>query len=156
MINRIIDFSVEHKLAVIVLSIAACIGGWWAMVTLPLDATPDLSDTQVIVYSRWDRPVLGAVQNHRVPFERAGAFAGRRHNPAWPRCHGPGVDLSVCAGGYLGQAQQRRSALVSGVEPALLPAFGARSGGGCAHRRLRAPIPGESRSEPSARVWHPG
>jgi len=55
MINRIIDFSVEHKLAVIVLSIAACIGGWWAMVTLPLDATPDLSDTQVIVYSRWDR-----------------------------------------------------------------------------------------------------
>lgn len=55
MINRIIDFSVEHKLAVIVLTIAACIGGWWAMVTLPLDATPDLSDTQVIVFSRWDR-----------------------------------------------------------------------------------------------------
>ena len=25
------------------------------MVTVPLDATPDLSDTQVIVYSRWDR-----------------------------------------------------------------------------------------------------
>ena len=55
MINRIIDFSVEHKLAVIVLTVAACIGGWWAMVTLPLDATPDLSDTQVIVFSRWDR-----------------------------------------------------------------------------------------------------
>jgi Cu(I)/Ag(I) efflux system membrane protein CusA/SilA len=55
MINRIIDFSVEHKLAVIVLAVAACIAGWWAMVTLPLDATPDLSDTQVIVLSRWDR-----------------------------------------------------------------------------------------------------
>ena len=55
MINRIIDFSVEHKLAVIVLTVAACIAGWWAMVTLPLDATPDLSDTQVIIYSRWDR-----------------------------------------------------------------------------------------------------
>ena len=55
MINRIIDFSVEHKLAVIVLTVAACIAGWWAMVTLPLDATPDLSDTQVIVFSRWDR-----------------------------------------------------------------------------------------------------
>jgi Cu(I)/Ag(I) efflux system membrane protein CusA/SilA len=25
------------------------------MVTLPLDATPDPSDTQVIVYSHWDR-----------------------------------------------------------------------------------------------------
>ena len=55
MINRIIDFSVEHKLAVLSLIAVACIAGWWAMVTLPLDATPDLSDTQVIVYSRWDR-----------------------------------------------------------------------------------------------------
>ena len=55
MINRIIDFSVEHKLAVLAIIAVACIGGWWAMVTLPLDATPDLSDTQVIVFSRWDR-----------------------------------------------------------------------------------------------------
>jgi Cu(I)/Ag(I) efflux system membrane protein CusA/SilA len=55
MINRIIDFSVEHKLAVLAVIAMASIGGWWAMVTLPLDATPDLSDTQVIVFSRWDR-----------------------------------------------------------------------------------------------------
>jgi Cu(I)/Ag(I) efflux system membrane protein CusA/SilA len=55
MINRIIDFSVRHKLAVIAIVAAACVGGWWAMVTLPLDATPDLSDTQVIILSRWDR-----------------------------------------------------------------------------------------------------
>ena len=27
----------------------------WTMRTIPLDALPDLSDTQVIVYSRWDR-----------------------------------------------------------------------------------------------------
>jgi Cu(I)/Ag(I) efflux system membrane protein CusA/SilA len=55
MINRVIDFSVEHKLAVLATILIACIGGWWAMVTLPLDAIPDLSDTQVIIYSRWDR-----------------------------------------------------------------------------------------------------
>src|SRR5271157_5594882 len=55
MINRIIDFSVAHKLAVIVLTAAACVAGRRAMVTVPLDATPDLSDTQVIVFSRWDR-----------------------------------------------------------------------------------------------------
>jgi len=55
MINRIIDFSVEHKLAVLTLIGVACIAGWWAMVTMPLDATPDLSDTQVIIYSHWDR-----------------------------------------------------------------------------------------------------
>jgi len=55
MINWIIDFAVQHKLPVIVFTIAACIAGWWAMATLPLDATPDLSDTQVIIFSRWDR-----------------------------------------------------------------------------------------------------
>ena len=55
MINRVIDFSVQHKLAVLAVIAIACIGGWWSMVTLPLDATPDLSDTQVIIYSHWDR-----------------------------------------------------------------------------------------------------
>jgi len=55
MISRIIEFSVEHKLAVLTIIGAACIAGWWAMVGIPLDATPDLSDTQVIIYSRWDR-----------------------------------------------------------------------------------------------------
>src|SRR5450756_1780554 len=30
-------------------------GGLWSMRTVPLDALPDMSDTQVIVYSRWDR-----------------------------------------------------------------------------------------------------
>ena len=29
--------------------------GWWSHDALPLDAIPDLSDTQVIIYSRWDR-----------------------------------------------------------------------------------------------------
>ena len=34
---------------------AATVWGLWSMRTIPLDAIPDLSDTQVIVYSRWDR-----------------------------------------------------------------------------------------------------
>jgi Cu(I)/Ag(I) efflux system membrane protein CusA/SilA len=55
MISRIIDLSVKHKLAVLTLVAVGCIGGWWAMVSLPLDAVPDLSDTQVIIYSHWDR-----------------------------------------------------------------------------------------------------
>jgi len=55
MISRVIDFSVKHRLAVLTLIAVACIGGWLAMVSLPLDATPDLSDTQVIIYSHWDR-----------------------------------------------------------------------------------------------------
>src|ERR1700758_2577833 len=55
MINRIIDFSVQHKFLVLACTALACIGGWWSMQALPLDAMPDLSDTQVIIYSRWDR-----------------------------------------------------------------------------------------------------
>ncbi len=55
MINRLIDFSAEHKMLVLGVVALACIFGWWAMVGTPVDATPDLSDTQVIIYSRWDR-----------------------------------------------------------------------------------------------------
>jgi copper/silver efflux system protein len=55
MINRVIDFSVQHKFIVLACAALACIGGWWSMQALPLDAMPDLSETQVIIYSRWDR-----------------------------------------------------------------------------------------------------
>jgi Cu(I)/Ag(I) efflux system membrane protein CusA/SilA len=55
MINRIIDLSVEHRFIVFLLIAAACVTGWWSMQRLALDAIPDLSDTQVIIYSRWDR-----------------------------------------------------------------------------------------------------
>ncbi len=55
MINRIIDFSVHNRFLVFALVAAACVAGWWSMKHAVLDAIPDLSDTQVIVYSRWDR-----------------------------------------------------------------------------------------------------
>src|SRR5271165_6838807 len=55
MINRIIDLSVKYKFFVLASVAIACVFGWWAMMALPLDATPDLSETQVIIYSRWDR-----------------------------------------------------------------------------------------------------
>ena len=55
MINRIIEFSGRNKFIVFVLVGAAVALGVWSMRTVPLDAIPDLSDTQVIVYSRWDR-----------------------------------------------------------------------------------------------------
>jgi len=55
MINRIIDFSVNNRFLVIAITVFACLAGWWSMKHLPLDAIPDLSDTQVIIFSRWDR-----------------------------------------------------------------------------------------------------
>ncbi|MDG6026837.1 MAG: efflux RND transporter permease subunit [Candidatus Brocadia sp.] len=55
MINRIIDLSVKNRAIVFLMVAAACLLGWWSMHQVPLDAIPDLSDTQVIIYSRWDR-----------------------------------------------------------------------------------------------------
>jgi Cu(I)/Ag(I) efflux system membrane protein CusA/SilA len=54
-IHRIIDLSVRNRLLVLVLVAAAAVAGAWSLARIPLDATPDLSDTQVIIYSRWDR-----------------------------------------------------------------------------------------------------
>ncbi len=55
MINRLIDLCVQHRGIVLLLTLSACLLGWWAMRSMPLDAVPDLTDTQVIIYSRWDR-----------------------------------------------------------------------------------------------------
>ena len=55
MIDRISDWAVRKRAVVFALAAAACIAGWWSMRHLALDAIPDLSDTQVIIFSRWDR-----------------------------------------------------------------------------------------------------
>ncbi len=55
MINRIIEFSAHNRFLVFLLTAAAVLAGIWSMYHVPLDALPDLSETQVIVYSRWDR-----------------------------------------------------------------------------------------------------
>ncbi|MBI1786207.1 MAG: efflux RND transporter permease subunit [Acidobacteria bacterium] len=55
MINRIIEFSGNNRFLVFLLVGFAAAAGLWSMWHMPLDAIPDLSDTQVIVYSRWDR-----------------------------------------------------------------------------------------------------
>ena len=55
MINKIIEFSAHRKFLVYLFIGVALLFGWQAMKNTKLDAIPDLSDTQVIVYSKWDR-----------------------------------------------------------------------------------------------------
>src|SRR5437773_2087725 len=53
MINRIIEYSARNKFLVLLLIFFASAWGVWALLRVPLDAIPDLSDVQVIVYSEW-------------------------------------------------------------------------------------------------------
>lgn len=55
MIEKIIEFSAKNRFIVFLLVGMATMAGFYSMRQIPLDAIPDLSDTQVIVYSRWDR-----------------------------------------------------------------------------------------------------
>jgi Cu(I)/Ag(I) efflux system membrane protein CusA/SilA len=55
MMNRIIDFSDKNRFLIFLFVLVAIVLGWNAMRNTKLDAIPDLSDTQVIVYAKWDR-----------------------------------------------------------------------------------------------------
>ena len=55
MIERTIDFCARNRFLVLALAALSVAGAVWCLFHVPLDALPDLSDTQVIIYSRWDR-----------------------------------------------------------------------------------------------------
>src|SRR3989475_6530669 len=53
MINRIIEYSAAHRGLVILLVLSLVVIGVWSIRNVPLDAIPDLSDPQVIIYTEW-------------------------------------------------------------------------------------------------------
>jgi len=53
MIDKIIEWSVHNKFMVILATFFVIAGGILAMVNTPLDAIPDLSDVQVIIYTEY-------------------------------------------------------------------------------------------------------
>ncbi|RPJ16424.1 MAG: efflux RND transporter permease subunit [Desulfobacteraceae bacterium] len=55
MIHKIIEFSAKNRILVIVGVLVLMAVAVYTLKIIRLDALPDLSDTQVIVYSRWDR-----------------------------------------------------------------------------------------------------
>ncbi|MGJ4734737.1 efflux RND transporter permease subunit [Leptospira levettii] len=55
MISTIIRFSANNRYLVIITALFFVLMSIFAMKHIPLDALPDMSDTQVIIYSKWDR-----------------------------------------------------------------------------------------------------
>lgn len=53
MIERIIDFSARNRFIIIVVYLLLIGAGIWAVYNTPLDAIPDLSENQVIVFTEW-------------------------------------------------------------------------------------------------------
>src|SRR5512137_2579323 len=53
--NRLIEFCARNKFIVFLFTAAALFAGLYSMRSIRLDAIPDLSDTQVIIYAKWDR-----------------------------------------------------------------------------------------------------
>ena len=53
MIERIIEYSARNPVVVILLVLGLLAWGLWAIWHVPLDAIPDLSDVQVIIFTEW-------------------------------------------------------------------------------------------------------
>ncbi len=53
LIAKIIEWSINNKVLVMILTAAVIMGGIWAIENTPIDAIPDLSDVQVIIYTSY-------------------------------------------------------------------------------------------------------
>src|SRR6202142_3780725 len=63
MLKGIIDFSLKNKFLVLLATVGLVLGGLYALRNIPLDAIPDLSDTQVIIYTEWPGQAPQIVQD---------------------------------------------------------------------------------------------
>src|SRR5688572_109682 len=53
MINRLIEFSLKNRFLVVLAYLLLAGWGYWALISTPIDAIPDLSENQVIVFVDW-------------------------------------------------------------------------------------------------------
>lgn len=52
-ISKVIEWSINNKIIVIILTLVLIAGGIYSLQSIPLDAQPDLSDVQVIIYTEF-------------------------------------------------------------------------------------------------------
>jgi Cu(I)/Ag(I) efflux system membrane protein CusA/SilA len=129
-ISALIQWCATHRFTVLALTAGLCAWALAVLPRLPLDAIPDLSDTQVIVYSKWDRspdvveaqvtyPVVQALLGlPRAKSVRAFSDFGYSYVYA---IFEDGTDLTWARGKVLEKLAGLRSQLPAGVEAELGP-----------------------------------
>ncbi|WP_297890469.1 efflux RND transporter permease subunit, partial [Sulfurihydrogenibium sp.] len=61
--DKLLDFLLKYRIVVLSLIIFIVIYGIYSIKKTPLDAIPDLTDTQVIVYTKWSGQSPSVIEN---------------------------------------------------------------------------------------------
>ena len=89
MIAKIIEYSARNKFIIFLLVVALAVWGYWALTKTPLDALPDLSDTQVIIYTEWQGRSPDLVED-QITYPITSTLAGGAESPVRPGIFLPG------------------------------------------------------------------
>ena len=131
LVDRLIDACARNKFLVILLTIVASAGGIWGLLHTPLDAIPDLSDVQVIIYTEWEGRSPDLVEDQitypissrfiaapRVKFVRGESMFGKSFIYVIFK---DGTDLYWARSRVLEYLNSVRGSLPEGVNPVLGP-----------------------------------
>ncbi|WP_027366857.1 efflux RND transporter permease subunit [Desulfocurvibacter africanus] len=131
MVERIIEYSARHRFIVFLFVGVLALAGWWSFRAMPKDALPDLSDTQVIVYTTWmgrspdliedqiTYPIVTALLSApRVTVVRGVSDFGFSYVYV---LFEEGTDIYWARSRILEYLSQLRGRLPAGIEPALGP-----------------------------------
>jgi Cu(I)/Ag(I) efflux system membrane protein CusA/SilA len=131
MLGKLVELAARNKFAVILLTAFAVAWGIWAVARIPLDAIPDLSDVQVIVFTEWPGRSPDLVEDQityplvssmlaapRVKVVRGYSFFGLSFVNVIFR---DGTDMYWARSRVLEYLSQAREKLPDGVNPTLGP-----------------------------------
>ena len=131
MLGKLVELAARNKFVVVLLTAFAVAWGIWAIARVPLDAIPDLSDVQVIVFTEWPGRSPDLVEDQvtyplvssmlsapRVKVVRGYSFFGLSFVNVIFR---DGTDMYWARSRVLEYLSQAREKLPAGVTPALGP-----------------------------------
>ena len=123
MIEKIIEFSARNQFVIFLLVAFLVVAGIWAVRQVPLDAIPDLTDTQVIIFTEWMGRSPNLVED-QVTYPIVSAMLSAPRVKVGQRVDGrreilSGVsegDLVVTSGNFLIDSESRLKAALRGME----------------------------------------